>query len=98
ELPITADVAPIETRVEPLAVRTPRTRPGDADLDQRVNVTDAIVILDALFRGGEPLARPAAADCNADANVDLSSAVALLGYLFRSAPAPAASEIECSGG
>lgn len=71
----------------PIAVRFRR---GDADLDGRTGLTDAIFTLDALFRGGAPLACADSADSNDDGRVDIADAVALLGYLFRGGPEPPA--------
>ncbi|HVR75708.1 MAG TPA: FG-GAP-like repeat-containing protein [Planctomycetota bacterium] len=65
-------------------------RRGDADLDGRTGLTDAIFTLDALFRGGTPLACEDAADANDDGRVDIADPVALLGYLFRGGPEPPA--------
>jgi len=63
---------------------------GDADLGGTVLLTDAIVILDYLFRAG---ARPLcadAADADDDGRVGLTDAIVVLNHLFRGAgPLPA---------
>lgn len=57
-------------------------RRGDPDFDGDARVTDAIVILRALFLGGEPISCSDAADANDDGHLNLSDAVYLLRYLF----------------
>ena len=54
----------------------------DADGSGTVNVTDAIRVLDFLFRSGAPPACMDAADGNDDGEVDISDPVSLLLYLF----------------
>jgi len=58
-------------------------RRGDVDGDGHREITDAIVLLNHLFRGGAKLVCPDAADVNDDGKLDLSDAVVLLNYLFR---------------
>jgi hypothetical protein len=55
---------------------------GDLDGDDERTVTDALRILDVLFRGGEPPACAALADTNTDLALDVSDAVFLLLWLF----------------
>jgi hypothetical protein len=60
---------------------------GDADLDGRVSVTDAVVILRHLFGGGlRPRLR--LADTDRSRTLDASDAVVILNYLFRQGPPP----------
>jgi hypothetical protein len=66
-----------------------RFRRGDADLDGRVLLNDAVVILGHLFRGTGPLACPDAADFNDDATLNLTDPVGVLRYLFQGGPPPA---------
>lgn len=54
---------------------------GDANADGAANLTDAIVILEALFRGGT-VACALAGDTNADAALGLTDAIYLLNFLF----------------
>ncbi|MCZ6795013.1 MAG: lamin tail domain-containing protein [Planctomycetota bacterium] len=61
---------------------------GDADLDGRVNISDAIGILFHLFRG-RPTRCEDAADTNDDESLDLSDAIYLLNFLFQGGPPPA---------
>jgi hypothetical protein len=58
-------------------------------------LTDAIVTLHYLFRGGPPPACTKSADANDTGVVDLTDAVYLLNYLFRSGPAPAEPFASC---
>jgi hypothetical protein len=65
-------------------------RRGDANVDGRVDLSDAIGILDGLFLGGPSPACTDAADANDDGRIDLSDPIALLGALFLgSGPLPA---------
>ncbi len=62
---------------------------GDATLDERVNVTDAIAVLRHLF-AGSPVRCEDAADVNNDAAVRLDDVTALVAYLFTNAEPPSA--------
>ncbi len=79
----------VEVSVEDFSPR-PRARFLRADVsgDGRVNVSDAVWLLRALFRNVVVLACDAAADANADLAVDVSDAIFLLGFLFQRAPRP----------
>lgn len=58
---------------------------GDANVDQQVDLSDTIVVLEALFLGGDPdeiLPCADAADANADGEVDVSDAVEIINFLF----------------
>ena len=63
-------------------------RRGDVDLDGRVVLTDAVAVLERLFRGAGPLPCRDAADTNDDGSLNLTDAVYLLQYLFRSGAPP----------
>jgi hypothetical protein len=63
---------------------------GDADLNRRVNLTDAVHILMALFMGGPQLACLDAADANDVARVDISDPIFILNFLFLGGPRPPA--------
>jgi len=62
---------------------------GDADGNAKVEITDAIRILNYLFLGGVPPVCIDAADVNDTGRIDISSAVALLNFLFLGGPQPA---------
>lgn len=61
---------------------------GDTTLDESMDVSDAVVILDWQFRGGRAPRCLDAADVNDDRSVDVSDAIFLLGYLFLGSGAP----------
>ena len=67
---------------------------GDVTLDAARDMTDAISLLDYLFRGGRAPRCFDAADANDDRVVDLSDSIFLLTYLFvgGGAPPPPSSE------
>lgn len=63
-------------------------RRGDVNDDAAVNLSDAVSLLDYLFRAGEPPGCLEAANPNDDGQVDLTDAVYLLNHLFLQGPAP----------
>ncbi len=74
------------TAVEAMRERT-KFRRGDANADGRVDVGDAISMLNFLFKQG-PASCVSALDANDDGAVDTSDAVYVLYYLFLHAPPP----------
>ncbi len=56
---------------------------GDINGDRRVTITDAIAVLDVLFRDPAPPACLDAGDADDSGRVDLTDAIALLDHLFR---------------
>ena len=67
---------------------------GDVDLSGELDLTDAVAILDFLFRG-DSLACRAAADVNDSGRADLSDAVWLLQGLFAAGPGPMPERVTC---
>jgi len=61
---------------------------GDADGDHRVDIGDAISILNALFAAGPAGPCLAAQDADGDAALGVGDAIRLLTYLFSSGPSP----------
>ncbi len=55
---------------------------GDASHDKKVDLSDAITILNYLFNGG-PLSCQDSADANDDGKIDISDAVRILNFLFQ---------------
>ena len=55
---------------------------GDANVDQNIDLSDAIVVLSSLFTGGDPLLCQDSADSNADGTIDLSDGLTIVNYLF----------------
>ena len=68
----------------------PLFRRGDTNLDARVELTDVLTTLNALFVAGPPLRCPDAADTNDDGRIQIADVVSLLNYLFAGGAAPAA--------
>ena len=70
---------------------------ADVSGDASVNLSDAVWLLNWLFRGGNKLqcgaAVAACGEVNADGGVNLTDAVVILNWLFRGGPAP-----ECGNG
>ncbi len=65
-----------------------RLRRGDVDGSGAVQLTDAVFLLDYLFRGGPPPPCDDAADANDDGGANLADAVTVLDYLFRGGRRP----------
>jgi len=55
---------------------------GDVDQSDTRNVTDVVLILDSLFRGGAPIPCADQSDANNDGATDVSDAIFLLRFLF----------------
>jgi len=70
-------------------------RRGDPNQDGLVNLTDAVALLNYLFRAGEPILCRVAADANDDGKLNISDAITTLRHLFGgTGPLPPPSE-EC---
>jgi hypothetical protein len=76
------DTVPYEGTVEFVAVPRERLRRANVNLDDKVDISDAIALLGSLFLGTRELDCPGAADANGDGRVDISDAVRILGFLF----------------
>lgn len=68
---------------------------GDANADGRANVTDAVVILNLLFRESQSAPCNDALDVDDSGRIDISDAVTLLQFLFLNGPPPAAPFATC---
>jgi hypothetical protein len=66
----------------------PYFRRGDTDGDGRVQITDPIRTLNALFTGGEAIGCEDAADANDDGTVNIADPVFTLNWLFLGGPPP----------
>ena len=62
---------------------------GDSDQDSRLVITDAVVILNALFLGDSVPDCLDAADANADGGIDIADPIHILSYLFGNGDPPA---------
>jgi hypothetical protein len=63
-------------------------RRGDADAGGSLDISDSVLTLDYLFKGGEEPTCLDALDSNDDGGVDLSDPVYTLGWLFLGTPEP----------
>ena len=61
---------------------------GDVDGSGALDITDTIVLLDALFQGGEKPPSPDAADINDTGNIDLTDAIYSMDFQFHGGSAP----------
>lgn len=61
---------------------------GDANSDKKVNISDAVMILNYIFIGGSPPDPWEAGDANCDSAVNVSDAVTIINYIFNSTPIP----------
>ena len=68
---------------------------GDSDDNGQLNLTDAVFILQYLFRAGAVPSCLQAGDVNRDGGVNLSDAVAILSYLFLAGEPPRDPFSEC---
>jgi len=68
---------------------------GDANADARLDLSDVIFTLGALFMGGEQGSCADAADSNDDGELDISDALYTLGRLFLGGPEPPSPGLYC---
>lgn len=61
---------------------------GDANYDGKVNVGDAVFIVNYVFRGGPPPVCLSMADPNGDCAINIGDAVYLVNFIFRQGLAP----------
>ena len=85
----------ISDRRPPVSAEPERFRRGDANVDGRVDISDPMFTLSALFVGDQPLSCGKAADANDDGSVNLTDAVFMLGYLFNGRQTPPAPHDQC---
>lgn len=71
-----------------IGIGVPAYMCGDPNADNKVNVGDAVYIVNYVFRGGPPPNPLAAGDANADGNINIGDAVYLVTYIFRGGAAP----------
>jgi hypothetical protein len=64
------------------------TVPGDANGNGRFDISDAVAIVNIVFKQGAPSPCCAAADANYDCSMNISDAVWMLGYVFKGGPPP----------
>jgi len=61
---------------------------GDANGDAKVNVGDAVFLINYVFKSGPQPTPRCAGNANGDATVNVGDAVYLINYVFKSGPAP----------
>jgi len=83
------DNTPVESGIIAAELPLPGAQDvGDVNQDGRVNLTDAVIVLDYLFRGGaQPRRR--LADVSLSGHIDVMDAVQILQHLFTGEPLPA---------
>jgi hypothetical protein len=86
-LPLVAVVTILQVRGECRAEAFTR---GDVNQSGRIDITDAVLILEKLFRGGQGVSCDDSADADDDGALTVSDPIWLLGGLFRGGPSPAA--------
>jgi hypothetical protein len=72
---------------KPPEAAAPTFRRGDLDTSGSVEITDAVVLLDWLFRGGKGPCEEAG-DADDDGSLSLTDAILILRWLFLDGPAP----------
>jgi hypothetical protein len=72
-------------RIERASLTAPFVR-GDSNVDHKVNLADAIWIVNELLRHGPRSSCPRASDINADGLYDLADAMFLIEWMFLSGP------------
>ena len=68
---------------------------GDVDANGRLNVADAVFVLQELFAGRSSLTCEDAADVDNSGEIDLTDATRLLAYLFAAGPSAAEPHTVC---
>jgi hypothetical protein len=63
-------------------------KPGDANHDMSVNVTDVIHLINYMFKGGPEPYPLVAADVDASCDIRVADVIYLINYLFKGGPAP----------
>ncbi len=92
---------PALAEVEVLGTAVPTAAPefaflrGDSNCDGDANLSDAVTILDGLFRGGDAFCCKSASDVNNDHTINLSDPVYLLNTLFLGGPDPDSPYPDC---
>jgi hypothetical protein len=62
---------------------------GDVNADSKLNVTDAIYLINYLFKGGPPPVSMEQGDTNCDSKITVTDVIYLINYLFKGGPPPA---------
>jgi len=62
---------------------------GDVNCDGEVTLLDVVIMINYLFKGGEPPCGIGAGDVNCDGKITVSDVIYLINYLFKGGPPPA---------
>ncbi len=79
-----ADSAEFTLHVAPVE----QARPGDANVDQTVNIGDPVFLINYIFKDGPAPCILNWGDTNGDCGIDVSDAVRMINYIFKSGPPP----------
>ncbi len=63
-------------------------RCGDASGDEAINISDAVYLINYIFRGGPAPVPPEAGDATCDDALNIADAVYLINYIFKGGPEP----------
>ncbi len=61
---------------------------GDATGDESINISDAVYIVNYVFKGGPPPEPLCVGDSNGDGSVNISDGVYIINYVFKGGPPP----------
>jgi hypothetical protein len=61
---------------------------GDANSDQAANISDAVFLINHVFKGGPAPESCDDANCNGDATLNISDAVYIVNHIFKGGPPP----------
>jgi outer membrane protein assembly factor BamB len=67
---------------------TPDAVCGDANGDEAVNISDAVYMINYIFKGGPPPEPLCSGDANGDDGLNISDATYIIAYVFSGGPAP----------
>jgi len=61
---------------------------GDTDGDTTINISDAVYIINYIFKGGPPPDPLCIADAGGDGSVNIADAIHIINYIFKGGPPP----------
>jgi len=61
---------------------------GDCNDDDAINVSDAVFLINYIFKGGQPPAYPECCDVNYDTAINIADVVYIINYIFKGGAAP----------